>query len=220
MAVKAANPHEVEDIMESMGDVEDMRDGRPLPGAPQSKDLSVIEQVRNDADIVTVWDRRTGVSSRVKVYEGNRTLEKLLAKVDTDTQSPYYGRKVFTTRSPEQEPGRFYGRLVPGSIPCILHPTHPRFGEFQAMGFTSCKRGDFKTQKDALDHARVAHVKAWAAGKEAEERHEKDVARAETRETNEAIRAAVEAMAAATRTPAPNAAELVMNEPPKKAAKE
>lgn len=160
-------------VEEFENELEDMVDGAPLPGTARHQDFEV-NQIVHDQDIRLMYDRRTGVSSRMKVYEGNATLEKQLQKIDSDPQSPHYGKRIYTLSSPEQRPELFYGRAVKGSTPCMLNENHPRFAEFRAMGFGTCKRNDLPNEQEADRHAKIAHQRAYPAVKALDEKREKD----------------------------------------------
>lgn len=153
-------------VEEFEGELEDLADGAPLSGDTRNDDYKSNVIVRNDADVKTVYDRRTGTPTKVKVYAGNDTIKKMLEKVDSDPSSPDYGKRVFTQYSPSQRPDLFYNISTKGSTPCILNEKHPRFAEFRAMGFGTCKRSDLPNEQEADRHAKIAHVRAYPAIKE------------------------------------------------------
>lgn len=174
-------------VTEFENELEEMANGRPLNvGIEQSSDLSV-NAIVNDKDTRVVYDRRTGEPSRVKAYEGNDTLQNMLQKVDSDPNSKHYGKRIFTLNSPEQRPELFYEIKVKGSTPCILNENHPRFAEFRAMGFGTCPRGDLPNEQEADRHAKVAHMRAYPAIKELDEKR----AAQEQRDTMNALLAAL-----------------------------
>src|SRR3990167_6188623 len=142
-------------------------------------EYSATSVVRNSVAPITLYDRRSGVSTIVNTYGSRKVVEDMLAKTDRDPRSPYFGKKVFTARSPEQEPGLFYNLAVRGTTPCMLNPKHPRFAEFRAMGFGICPRGDLPNEQEADAHAKTAHIRAYPRVKEldAAKRAETEAAR-------------------------------------------
>jgi len=169
----------INEMEESFTEIED---GKPLRGAAQSADVEVLGVLRNDSDTVKMYDRRDGTSSKIKVYAGNDTINKTLSKTDPNPNSPTYGKRVFTSFSPEKRPDLFYNIRVPGIVPCLLNEHHPRYDEFKAMGYGPCPANKFINEQEAERHCKSAHLRFWPAFKEREERLERQTQRDEMKE--------------------------------------
>lgn len=135
-------PEEIEAMLDN-GQVE-FKDGQIIAvGALQG------ETIMKDVATATVYDTRTGVSSSVRVYDGNNTLMKMLSKRDPET-----GRRIFSVQKPNIEPPK-------AETPCWLNPNHPRFEEFRQMGMPVCKGSTLASEQDAEQHVKNKHRRAW-----------------------------------------------------------
>ena len=146
------------------------------------------EGVVHDVESVVLWDRRSREPSTVRLYSGNQTLMKMLAKKDRDPQSPTFGQRIFTTSRPSEAPMR-------GSVPCYFNPKSPRYDEFRAMGFPECSQDSLPNEEEVHYHVKNRHSRAFdtITRKDAELKEQAKADREQA--TSEAILAAVTALA-------------------------
>ena len=180
--IAGLSPAELEEMIDSGGfDLENGR-LRKVGG-------SDVTEMVTDVDTVILWDRRTGVPSTVRTYEGNNTVVKMLGKVD-----PATGERIFTTRKPDIEPA--VGRFV-----CYFHHDHPDYERYMAQGFRPCPRAGIPNETEVLKHVRNRHASAWETIERERERDKESAQREQQSDVANAILAAVQAMAGQQVTP-------------------
>lgn len=136
---------------QSASDVEaelDAADGKVLAEGDTDGSYKVTQTLKEN-DIVILWDRRSGVSSRVRLYDGNNTLVNMLSKRDPET-----GERIFSRNKPDTVPER-------GKYPCMLNENHERYSEFQRMGLPRCRRSDMPSEENVMTHMINKHKGAW-----------------------------------------------------------
>lgn len=145
MTTKAADLSTAREITEEEaeelvnGEFEDGRTIKRQKGDDGKVDLEVIENIRHDVDTIILWDRRDASYSEVRLYDGNNTKAKMLAKVDANEDSPYYGLPVFTEYPPTKRPDLFYtlDHIKRPRVPCWFNPEHADYDANMALSALS-----------------------------------------------------------------------------------
>ena len=170
---------------------EEFVDGRIIEGK-DGGDYVAREIVRRDADQKVLWDRRTGVPSFYKEYDGNDTTRKMLEKKDEDPNSRYFGKRIFTASSPSVRPENFFAITDPPTVYCRFHPEHPDYEVVRAIigSVQHCKRpGALASIDSAIGHEQAAHPNWVKIVDRYEERTRRDEDRALAQANVEALQA-------------------------------
>lgn len=101
---------------------------------------------------VFVWDIRDGERSEVLAHPDY--LRAQLQKTDNDANSPYYGKRIFTTVKPTIEPFR-------GISLCPLHKNHPDAKGYHALGLRACRKSNLVNENEAMRHMQLKHKREW-----------------------------------------------------------
>lgn len=172
------DPAEIESMLDS-GQIE-FKNGQPVVVGNLAG-----EALLNDVDTGVLYDQRTGVSSTVRIYEGNNTFARMLSKRDPET-----GQRIFSTKRPAIAPPT-------ATVPCWLHPSHPDYARWHSMGLATCKGSSFASEQDVQMHMRNKHRNDWQRIESWRAEERDNEARGLQRQTAEAMLAAVQAMASA-----------------------
>ncbi len=78
-----------------------------------------------------------------------------LKKPLLDENGDSIGGRAFTTIRPKEGPLR-------GTIKCLLHKEGPNRERYTAMGLTTCKKSNLRSQYDLEAHMRIGHPREWA----------------------------------------------------------
>jgi len=109
----------------------------------------------SDAGLVMVYDLRDYEPSKVN----RNMLTTQLGKTDTDVTSPWFGKRVFTTRNLAAE-GKLPKR---GTFKCFLHREAPDRAKYDALGFATCPAGSISSPANQESHAKSRHKAEWAS---------------------------------------------------------
>lgn len=163
--VRELTTDEVEAMLEG-AEQEAIADGR-IVKSEFGGEFTATQRVRHDADERVLYDRRTGIPTVVKLYEGNRTVEKMLEKTD-----PATGLRIFTTRSPQDRPDLFTLVASQPNLPCWFSDRHPRANYYRGIvGVTArCPKATLDTPESVRAHVENKHPR-WLG---MVERHEAD----------------------------------------------
>lgn len=109
--------------------------------AVRNKDLSLVDEaeasetgiavdlteeldvMREEGGYTTLYDQRTGEPSRIRLWEGDKTLRHYLNKLDAN------GNRIFGTRKPKVSAPK-------PTIPCWLSAASDKFQFFAGIGMT------------------------------------------------------------------------------------
>jgi len=126
------------------------------------------EPLITEPDTITLWNTKTGLSSKYKVYSAQMLLTKLKQK-DAD------GIPLFTTTKPKITPPR-------GKLKCLLHKDDPNRKHYDEEGFPTCPKDNLSTPFHVKRHMQKRHKVEWASieeeRKEREKQEERDFQRA------------------------------------------
>lgn len=163
-------------------------------GAADFKDGQLVrvgdlegQALLTDVDTVTVYDKRDGSPSVLRLYSGNNTLMKQLAKVDQDPTSEHFGKRIFTLTKPNLPERKKY--------PCYFHKEHPQNAEFRAAGITTTCPAYMPTAQEVEFHSRNKHPRESEAVRKSEADAKEQRKDAREIATLEAMRDAIQSMA-------------------------
>ncbi len=163
-APKDMTAEEIEQLLLAQDD--ELAEGQTLQNDHGGEFTATVTKL-HDPDMDFVYDTRTGIRSEFKVYEGNNSLTKMLAKRRSD------GTPIYTKTKPENPPD-----AIEPDTPCLFQKQHPRYEEMKALGMPPCKRpGPLVGVGGAEFHARHAHPNQLELVKIHDDRVREDEAR-------------------------------------------
>ena len=124
-----------------------------------------VHNQRKVNGMVQVFDTRTGEAIPVDI---NR-LPIVLSTPHRDNRYPAWMGKLKFTLDKTAAP-----TPVVGVMKCFMHPEHPDFARYQAMGGEPCRKANLFSLLAVEDHVRVKHRRIWDYMHREEERLERD----------------------------------------------
>lgn len=200
------------DEIEQMVDDESV-DGRVVASGDTGTTKYQITGIEKNPEEATLYDLRTGYATTVRLYEGNQTLEKMLRKTDNDPASPWYGRRIFTQRSPQQNPEMFLAVTPAPQFPCWFSDEHPKVAEYRRMLGTVARcpgKGRFVSPESVRAHVENKHPRWFGQIRENEEESRRDEDRVERRDMLRAVLSLAGTAAARERTEVLDLAQEVL----------
>mgnify|MGYP003651278548 CR=1 FL=1 len=164
------------DIQEMMRDAEEAEEpgnikaGEALSGTSEGMTMTTAEL--RSAGYVYVYDSRTGDRSVVN----RNMLPGTLLKKRAD------GSYVFSTKIPNI-------KIHVGEIKCPLHPDDENREKYDAYGFITCPKSDFRTLLDRDRHMQSRHKRAFATLQNELARESKESELLERRALTETLKA-------------------------------
>ena len=120
-----------------------------------------------EPDTIPLWNTKTGLESKYKVYSATMLLRKLKTK---DSE----GRLLFTTTKPDIEP-------LQGKLLCYLHKDAPNREHYNELGFAICPKDNLSAPFHQKRHMQKRHKVEWASiedeRKEREKQEDRDFQR-------------------------------------------
>jgi len=131
--------------------------------------------------LVTIYNRYTGVSSRVLVSMLSKTLRKRFDRDDIEIPASMHGERVFSMAKPT-------GTQEPETHLCMFHEDSKMRAEVEAAGvMLRCRKENIATEADVVSHAENRHPSAFRAVMVKREKTERDEERDYNRQMMETL---------------------------------
>jgi len=125
------------------------------------------EPLITEPDTITLYNTKTGLPSKYKVYSAQMLLRKL-------QQRDSGGVPLFTTNKPSVTPKI-------GKLKCYLHKDDPNREHYEELGFPTCPKDNLSAPFHVKRHMQKRHKVEWASiedeRKEREKQEERDFQR-------------------------------------------
>uniref|UniRef100_A0A6M3IG70 Uncharacterized protein n=1 Tax=viral metagenome TaxID=1070528 RepID=A0A6M3IG70_9ZZZZ len=121
--------------------------------------VDIEKPILTEPDTIPIWNTKTGLESKYKVYSSDMLLRKLRQK-NPD------GTPLFSVTKPAIEP-------VTGKLKCYLHKGDPNREHWDEMGFPTCSKDNLSAPFHVRRHMQKRHKVEWAAMEEERKDREK-----------------------------------------------